>query len=142
VTAKDFRTWRGTRTAFDYLRGHLDDEPQPAMVAAVDAAAEQLHNTRTVAREHYVHPDIVATFAAGTFAEHLTAVRPRTRAALLEPDEQLLEGFLHVLLQAERNVGADAQPAALAPVVSISAKATRPAVRNGRRKEPASSSRG
>ncbi|MCU1658900.1 MAG: topoisomerase [Pseudonocardiales bacterium] len=101
VTAKDFRTWRGTRTAFGYLRAHLDDDPDVAVVAAVDAAALQLHNTRAVARDHYVHPHVLATFTEGTFGERLAVTKP-LRRDLLEPDEQILAGFLRELLQTEQ----------------------------------------
>jgi DNA topoisomerase-1 len=97
MTAKDFRTWRGTRTAFDFLAAHPDADPDVAVLAAVDAAAEQLHNTRAVAREHYVHPHVLGTFAAGTFQDQLAA-SPPLRRRLLEPDERALAGFLHVLL--------------------------------------------
>jgi DNA topoisomerase-1 len=97
MTAKDFRTWRGTRTAFSYLRAHLDADPEIAALAAVDAAAEELHNARAVAREHYVHPHVLTSFADGTFREHLQTARPH-RHQLLEPDEQALAGFLHTLL--------------------------------------------
>ncbi|MDT4943292.1 MAG: hypothetical protein QOH14_25 [Pseudonocardiales bacterium] len=68
-----------------------------AVLAAVDAAAEQPHNTRAVAREHYVHPHVLGTFAAGTFQDQLAA-SPPLRRQLLEPDERALAGFLHVLL--------------------------------------------
>lgn len=107
MTAKDFRTWRGTRTAFGFLCAHPDADPEVATLAAVDAAAEELHNTRAVAREHYVHPHVLSTFAAGTFGDHLAASRP-LREPLLAPDEQRLAGFLQVLLEADQEI---AEPA-------------------------------
>ncbi|HJQ42265.1 MAG TPA: DNA topoisomerase IB [Jatrophihabitantaceae bacterium] len=100
MTAKDFRTWRGTRAAFSYLLDHRDDDPEQAMVAAVDAAADQLHNTRAVARDHYVHPHVLATFGNGTFADYLEHSRPN-RNPMLTPIERRLAGFLQVLLEAE-----------------------------------------
>lgn len=100
MTAKDFRTWRGTRTAFVYLRDHIGGDPEITTVAAVDAAAQDLRNTRAVARDHYVHPHLLETFAAGTFADHLEQARP-SRRSLLTPDERQLTGFLQVLLAAE-----------------------------------------
>lgn len=104
VTAKDFRTWRGTLTAFDYLRRHQDGEPQATVVAAVDAAAAQLHNTRAVARDHYVHPHVLSAFTDGSFANYLAAARP-SRQTLLDGDERMLSGFLQVLLEAEFDGG-------------------------------------
>lgn len=100
MTAKDFRTWRGTRTAFAYLREHVDDDPELAVVAAVDAAAGELHNTRAVARDHYVHPHLLQTFAAGTFGSYLDRARP-ARSPLLTADEQHLAGLLALLLAEE-----------------------------------------
>jgi DNA topoisomerase-1 len=100
MTAKDFRTWRGTRAAFGYLLDHRGDDPDVAVVAAVDAAAAALHNTRAVAREHYVHPHLLETFAAGTFGAYLSRSKP-VRNRLLTSDEQRLAGLLNVLLAAE-----------------------------------------
>jgi DNA topoisomerase IB len=60
-----------------------------------------LHNTRAVARDHYVHPHVLATFTEGTFGERLAVTKPLPRD-LLEPDEQILAGFLRELLQTEQ----------------------------------------
>jgi DNA topoisomerase-1 len=97
ITAKDFRTWRGTLTAFDYLRRHRDAEPADAVLAAVDLAAAELRNTRAVARDHYVHPHLLQTMADGSFARRLRGLRPR-RLSLLRGNEQLLLAFLERLL--------------------------------------------
>ena len=98
VTAKDFRTWGGTRSAFSTLYPHAKRGPAPEQVvlAAVDAAAEVLHNTRAVARAHYVHPHVLECFADGTAAELLSRARvPRT--PLLSLDERRLAGLLDTL---------------------------------------------
>jgi DNA topoisomerase-1 len=100
MTAKDFRTWAGTRAAFTYLRTHRDADRESAIIAAIDAAAEVLHNTRAVAREHYVHPHVLETFTAGTFDDYLGEAR-RVRTPLLHAEERRLAGFLEVLLAAE-----------------------------------------
>jgi DNA topoisomerase I len=100
ITAKDFRTWRGTRLAFDYLRSHRDEEPEKAILAAVDQVAAELRNTRAVARDHYVHPRVLESFTDGTFGAHLKAARRRERP-LLDRTEQRLLAFLRVLLAQE-----------------------------------------
>ena len=100
MTAKDFRTWRGTRTAFTYLRDHIDGDPERTVVEAVDAAADALRNTRAVARDHYIHPHVLQTFAAGTFADYLEQAK-RVGSSQLTDDERQLAGFLEVLLAAE-----------------------------------------
>ena len=70
-SAKDFRTWHGTLAAFEALAGgERPTEPRrraAAVVAAVDEAADQLGNTRAVARQAYVHPAIDRAFQAGAF---------------------------------------------------------------------------
>jgi DNA topoisomerase I len=100
ITAKDFRTWRGTRIAFNYLRTHRDQDPELAVLTATDLAAEELRNTRAVARDHYIHPHLLQTFTAGTFGDYLKVARRRPQP-LLEPDEQSLRAFLRVLLAHE-----------------------------------------
>src|SRR6476646_2680696 len=96
VTAKDFRTWHGTRVAFSSLRKHLppsddDNTREQRVLNAVDAASEFLNNTRTVARAHYVHPHVAGAYLDGTFAETLAARRP-PRAPGLDIDERALLG--------------------------------------------------
>ncbi len=51
-SAKDFRTWGGSRTALEARAGGS------RLLDAIDAAAEELGNTRSVARSSYVHPAI------------------------------------------------------------------------------------
>jgi DNA topoisomerase-1 len=97
ATAKDFRTWRGTLTAFCHLRRNLDAEPEPTAIDAVDAAAAELGNTRAIARDHYVHPHLLAGFLDGTLARRLTQARPG-RSPLLSADERLLLAVLVLLL--------------------------------------------
>jgi len=53
-TAKDYRTWGGSRAAFEAKAEGASE------LEAIDAAAVTLGNTRAVARSAYVHPAIVA----------------------------------------------------------------------------------
>jgi DNA topoisomerase-1 len=73
-TAKEFRTWGGTTAVAEFL-GPLDaPESQKAadaaIIEAIDAAAEQLRNTRAVCRNCYVHPTILDAYQDGALAEH------------------------------------------------------------------------
>jgi DNA topoisomerase-1 len=99
VTAKDFRTWHGTRVAFASLRKHLppDDTREQRVLNAIDAASEFLNNTRTIARGHYVHPHVVDAYLDGSFNEVMALRRP-PRAPGLDADERALVGFLGSLL--------------------------------------------
>ncbi|HWC33614.1 MAG TPA: DNA topoisomerase IB [Mycobacteriales bacterium] len=98
VTLKDFRTWRGTREAFAHLRAHLDSDDKDAeIVAAVDAAAEQLGNTRAVARAHYVHPLLIEGYLDGGLERFLTKWRGRAREGL-DRDETMLLAYLEAAM--------------------------------------------
>lgn len=102
VTAKNFRTWHGTRVAFASLRKHLPPPEDTAtreqrVLNAVDAASDFLNNTRAVARGHYVHPHVIEAYLDGSFPELLALRRP-PRAPGLDSDERALVGFLGTLL--------------------------------------------
>ena len=73
ITAKDFRTWAGTVSAYRALRG---EEPpastraaRKAIVRAMQETAERLGNTPAVARQAYVHPAVIDAYADGA-VEH------------------------------------------------------------------------
>ncbi len=72
-TAKDFRTWGGTVVAAETLieLGPAGDEREAArrILAAIDAAAERLGNTRAVARSGYVHPGVSEAYLDGSLAQ-------------------------------------------------------------------------
>jgi DNA topoisomerase-1 len=102
VTAKDFRTWRGTLCAFRVLtdRTARSREPEPVAIAAVDAAAAFLGNTRAVARAHYVHPDLIECYLDERFATYLHDASP-SRRPLLATHERRLLGVLRRMFDAE-----------------------------------------
>ncbi|MEI4484854.1 DNA topoisomerase IB [Frigidibacter sp. MR17.14] len=70
ATAKTFRTWNGSVAA---LEAALTDGPV-TIRALSEAAAARLHNTPTVARNSYIHPQVLA----------LTDAEPAARLALLD----------------------------------------------------------
>ena len=78
VTAKDFRTWRGSLAALNHLL--TTDEPDRAKAArgAVEAAAALLGNTPAVCKQYYVHPAVPA--AAGSPPPKPVRVRGLTKA--------------------------------------------------------------
>jgi DNA topoisomerase-1 len=104
LTAKDFRTWHGTTTAFRHLRKHLpaDDQAETHTLAAIDAASLSLGNTRAVARAHYVHPDVIDGYTSGELERFLRG-RRASGDKRLDPDERLLLAFLADTL--ERRAG-------------------------------------
>jgi DNA topoisomerase-1 len=83
VSAKDFRTWGGTATVTGAL-GPLLVPADPAEVdagelAAIDAAAELLGNTRAVARECYIAPQVPASWRAGELTDVWKASRKASK---------------------------------------------------------------
>jgi DNA topoisomerase-1 len=85
-TAKDFRTWAGTTHVAATLIAC--DEPGSAsagkkqILAAIDAAAERLGNTRSVCRASYVHPAVLDAFAEGWLRTPPRVLRARTPRGL------------------------------------------------------------
>jgi len=98
VTAKDFRTWHGTRIAFALLRKEdVATDREHAILDAIDAASAFLGNTRAVARAHYVHPHVLRAYADGELSALVASRRP-IRAAQLDADERALVPLLETLL--------------------------------------------
>jgi DNA topoisomerase I len=94
-TAKDFRTWAGTVSAFEELAGREPGRSETANARIVNDAlhktARRLGNTVAVCRRHYVHPRVIDAFAAGRLAR----LKTRRRGARgLKPAETALARFL------------------------------------------------
>ena len=96
VTAKDFRTWAGTVEAALALdaSGPADTTAQAKrhLRAAMERVAARLGNTPTICRKSYVHPEVLTSYAAGTFVLHDTRTNGET--AGLEPEEAMVLAFL------------------------------------------------
>lgn len=78
-TAKELRTWGATVTVTGALATGTDEDPDAAVLAAIDTAAERLGDTRAVARASYVAPAVVAAHHDGSLA----AVWRRSRRSAL-----------------------------------------------------------
>ncbi|MDQ2095524.1 DNA topoisomerase IB [Rhodalgimonas zhirmunskyi] len=68
LTAKTFRTWNGTVAALEAALACHRDAGRVTIKGMAEAAAERLHNTPTIARTSYIHPQVIA------LAEDETAV--------------------------------------------------------------------
>jgi len=77
-TSKDFRTWTGTVQCLLSLTnaGVFDSqkEMKKNIVAAIDAVAECLGNTRTVCKKHYIHPLVISTYENSKLERYLKDV--------------------------------------------------------------------
>jgi DNA topoisomerase I len=83
-TAKDFRTWAGTRLMTAALLAGEDPASAAAskrqLLAAIDTVANRLGNTRAVCRASYIHPAVIDAFVGGwlrTPPRVLRAATPR-----------------------------------------------------------------
>ena len=85
ATAKTFRTWNGSVAA---LGAAMEAGEGVTIKAMSEAAAETLHNTPTIARNAYVHPEIIA------LASKWRPVTAPGRPAGLRQAERALLGFL------------------------------------------------
>src|SRR4051812_18003555 len=94
-TAKDFRPWAGTVLAATALRDLGPADTAKALkaniVAAVDATASRLGNTRAVCRASYIHPAVFAGYERGDLLSFTCAgAGPEG----LDPDECWLLAYL------------------------------------------------
>jgi len=97
-TAKHFRTWGGSVIAADSLRAQgfpagplTQREAKSRQLAAIDAAARELCNTRAVCRKYYVHPAVLQADGDGRLrAAFDAASRSGAPAGLRLPERALL----------------------------------------------------
>lgn len=111
VSAKDFRTWGGTLTAFEFLTKHPGQtkKDRDAIIRdAVELAAEALGNTPAVARAHYVHPHVLESYKEGRLVDSVSRMRIRKPIPHLGRNEQRLLRYLEDLLATQATlVGGD-----------------------------------
>lgn len=104
VSAKDFRTWGGTLTAFEVLSNNpanSTSERETVIRDAVAQAADELGNTPAVAKLSYVHPHLLESYRAGRLNDAVRRMRIHTPIPHLTINEQRLLRYLELLL-AER----------------------------------------
>ena len=98
LTAKDYRTWGASMIVAIALRSvggfGSQSEAKKQVLRAIDTAAQHLGNTRSVARQSYVHPAIIEAYLSGKLPEAMSAPQEVISGERLplEPDEvQLLQ---------------------------------------------------
>ena len=74
-TAKDFRTWAGTVSAFLALKQlggfDCDAEAKKKVTEALDIVSEHLGNTRNICKQYYVHPTILSLYENKSMEKYL-----------------------------------------------------------------------
>src|SRR5215212_1167062 len=98
-TAKDFRTWAGTLIAAVKLAelGSAEEpkQGQKNVLAAVDAVAERLGNTRDIARSSYINPRVIEHYMEGSviacYGERIEEVIAAEQGDLTDEEKALLD---------------------------------------------------
>lgn len=99
-TSKHFRTWGATVQAATALaQTQLPDsrkEEARVLNQIIDTVAGRLGHTRTVCRNCYVHPRVIAEWQAGRITAQMGAIRGHLRRprARLDPDEEVVLRWL------------------------------------------------
>ncbi|MEO5642125.1 MAG: DNA topoisomerase IB [Bacteroidia bacterium] len=100
-TAKDFRTWSGTLHALmafkQYGRATTKAAVKRNILAALDAVAAHLGNTRTVCKKYYVHPVVITLYensALGKYLEKSKAIEKSSKKNGLTLEERIMMRIL------------------------------------------------
>ncbi|MBC7776143.1 MAG: DNA topoisomerase IB [Phycisphaerae bacterium] len=98
-TAKDFRTWAGSLTAFRVFRelGPVESESEAKknILQAIDTVASNLGNTRAVCRKYYIHPAVLSAYEHGALFEFLKEKLESTEEkAWISAEEKMLKELL------------------------------------------------
>ena len=98
-TAKDFRTWAGTVTAFQSFRSlgpaATVTETKANLLTTIDRVAANLGNTRTVCRKYYIHPALLIAYEKGDFFNYLPDETPTIEEKTwLSAEEQMVKNLL------------------------------------------------
>lgn len=101
ITAKDFRTWGGTRLCFEELQQYEPDlnktEVKMALSCVIETVSDQLGNTKAVCKSHYIHPKILSTFQEHEFSEVISDAKRKAKSKHLkhvDENEIMLLEFL------------------------------------------------
>jgi len=102
ITAKDFRTWRGSVIALSQLTS-LEKSLSPtarkrAISAAIRAAAEALGNTPAVCRKSYIHSAILSSAESGKLTSMMKKLERlrRPQHGLTRYETRLLLFLIHI----------------------------------------------
>lgn len=92
VTAKDFRTWRGTVTAFEYAIANEDY----SLSEVYSHVAEKLGNTPAMARDHYIHQGILHLIQEKAIKQLLEDQGTEQYADLRKNEQRVMNSLQHL----------------------------------------------
>ena len=103
ISAKDFRTWTGTLEAFKLMKKASRSKQTLALKTVVDHVSRQLGNTPAIARQSYIHSDLIALWQDGDFESYLPSPDERKRKAYFSKHEVELCQVLSTLFEEKMN---------------------------------------
>ena len=105
ITAKDFRTWAGTKLAAEALQEfeifETEAERKKAVLRAIEKVAEHLGNTPAICRSCYIHPAVLDGYLDGSLLKSLAEDTRKYLAENIEgmsAEEAAVTAFLRVRL--------------------------------------------
>lgn len=108
-TAKDFRTWAGTKLAAMALQEYeaYDSQAQAKknVLAAIEHVAKMLGNTPSVCRKSYIHPEVLSAYLDGSFAKQIAL---EINATLKQKYDRLTDEEILVLAFLKKRLAAAA----------------------------------
>lgn len=79
ISAKDFRTWKGTLTAYEHMVTAYQNGESLSLKAIAERVAEALGNTPAIAQQSYIHGDLLQLWQAGDFADYYESVASQSK---------------------------------------------------------------
>ncbi len=99
ISAKDFRTWKGTLEAFKRMKKAYQTKEEITLTNILDHVAQKLGNTPAIARQSYIHSDLIALWQSGQFENYLLKGSSLKRKAYFSKDEAELYHLLSTLFK-------------------------------------------
>lgn len=107
VTAKDFRTWGGTRICFDELVNLKPEQDSKKIKEIINCILEnvagELGNTNAVSKQYYIHPKLIETYSSEEVNVKLKDLirQAKSKYTSLSKNEQLMIDFLKMFVHKE-----------------------------------------
>jgi DNA topoisomerase I len=99
ISAKDFRTWKGTLEAFKLMKKAHESKAELSLKDVVDHVSHKLGNTPAIARQSYIHSDLIALWQSGEFDDYVSRQGQVKRKAYFSKDEAELCELLSTLFK-------------------------------------------
>ena len=98
-SAKDFRTWAGSKIFFETLAecgiAKTTKETDKNLIKAYDAAAKGLNNTRAVCKSSYIHPIITESYTNKSIRPYIETIGNSKASTLLSVTEESMLKLLN-----------------------------------------------